>query len=179
MKMSLKKSARDKVEKLVRKYHQSTKSDYTEKDTITIFILPFLESLGWDIYDVYEVKQEGYPRSFVRQLPVKSRAIDKPDCVISLNDKPYMVLEFKGLNYGKEVDRYAGEVEKLLGKAEYLHTRYAVLTSFREIVVYDRTSEKQLVEFREPKQYLSRFEELWEHLSRERAVAKIEMELTW
>ena len=89
--------------------------------------------------------------------------------MISLDGKPYMVLEFKSLNYGKEVDRYAGEVEKLLGKAEYLNTRYAVLTSFRHTVVYDRTSEPQLIEFTEPNQYLSRFEELWQYLSRARA----------
>lgn len=174
MNVPSKELAKSKIEKLVKRYLSvKAKRDFTEKDTITNFILPLLESLGWKIYDVYEVKQEGYPRSFARQLPVESRAVDKPDCVISLNDKPYMVLEFKSLNYGKKVDRYAEEVEKLLGKAEYLNTKYAVLTSFRHTVVYDRTSEKQLIEFREPKQYLSRFEELWDYLSRERAVARI------
>ena len=59
--MSSKESAKSRIEKLVMKYYQSIKSDYTEKDTITNFILPFLEYLGWNIYDVYEVKQEGYP----------------------------------------------------------------------------------------------------------------------
>ena len=169
MTISSKELARSKIEKLVKRYSESIKRDFTEQDKITNFILPFFESLGWNIYDVYEVKQEGYPRNFTRSLPVERRAIDKPDCVISLNGKPYIVLEFKSLHYGRNVDRYASQVEKLLGKAEYLNVKHAVLTSFAETVVYDRTSEKQLIDFSDPTEYLSKFEELWKHLSKEGA----------
>lgn len=170
--MYSKESAKGKIEELVEKYsHVKAKRDYSENDTITNFILFFLEALGWQIYDVYEVKQEGYPRSFTRNLPVESRARDKPDCVISLNGKPYMVLEFKSLGYGRNIDRYASQVEILLRKAKYVNAKYAVFTNFAETVVYDRTSER-LIEFRKPEQYLSRFEELWEYLSKEKAVAR-------
>lgn len=172
--VSSKELAKRDIEKLVKRYSSiKAKRDFTEKDTITNFILPLLKSLGWDIYDVYEVKQEGYPRSFTRYRPIESRAINKPDCVISLNGNPYMVLEFKSLNYGRNIDRYAKQVESLLGKAEYLHAKYAVLTNFAETVVYNRTNEKQLIEFRNPKQYLPKFEELWQCLSKERAVTRI------
>ena len=172
--MHSKESARDKIEELVEKYSNvRAKRDYSENDTITNFILPLLKAVGWQIHDVHEVKQEGYPRSFTRNLPVERRAIDKPDCVISLSGKPYMVLEFKSLGYGRNIDRYASQVEILLRKAEYVNAKYAVFTNFAETVVYDRTSERQLLEFRKPEQYLSRFEELWEYLSKEKAATKM------
>jgi len=103
MSISSKELARSKIEKLVNKWNNSTGSDFTEQDTVTNFILPFLEALGWDIYNVYEVKQGGYPSSLRKTVPVESRSSKKPDCVISLNDNPLMVFEFKPLKPDKRL----------------------------------------------------------------------------
>lgn len=160
--------ARSQVEKLVKKRIESSGRDFTEQDTITNFILPLLEALGWNIYDVNEVKQNGYPVSFRKAIPMESRAIDKPDCVVSSKGKPYMVLEFKRLNYGT-IDRYETIVEDILTKAEYLKARYAVLTRFSETVVYDGSNGRRLAKFNSPSENIERFEELWQYLSKETA----------
>ncbi len=160
--------ARIQMEKLFKKRIECSGRDFTEQDTITNFILPFLEALGWNVYDVNEVKQNGYPASFRRAIPMETRAIDKPDCVISLKAKPYMVLEFKKLNYGT-IDRYESIVEDVLTKAEYLKAKYAVLTRFSETAVYDGTTGRLLVRFNSPIENFERFEELWHYLSKETA----------
>jgi len=169
MSISNKELSRSRIKELVSRWTQSRRGDFTEQDTVTNFILPFLESFGWNKYDVCEVKQQGYPVSFKQRLPAESRPLDKPDCVISLNDKPYIVFEFKPLADGGVIDRYNERVKKLQEKARKLNTRYAVLTNFTETIVYGKTGEKPLIRFGEPKEYLSRFEELWKYLSRESA----------
>ncbi len=168
MNISLEALGRSQIDKLLKKRNECSGTNFTEQDTITNFILPFLEALGWNIYDVNEVKQGGYPVNFRRTIPIESRAMDKPDCVISLKGKPYMVLEFKRLNYGT-IDRYASVVEDVKTKAEYLETKYAVLTRFTETVVYKGTNGRCLIKFNNPLEYLDRFEELWQYLSKEMA----------
>jgi len=108
------------------------------------------------------------PRDFRRAIPVEQRAIDQLDCVISLDRKPYAVFEFKKLGDG-DVTRYHKRVEKLLTKAEYLRTEYAVLTSFTQTVIYGKENERTVVRFGNPREYLSRFEELWRYLCKEEA----------
>jgi len=160
--------AKIQIDKLIKKRTECSGTNFTEQDTITNFILPFLEALGWNIYDVNEVKQGGYPINFRMAIPVEGRAIDKPDCVISLKGKPYMILEFKKLNYGT-IDRYESIVEDVKTKAEYLKTKYAILTRFTETVVYGGTNGKRLIKFNNLSEYLDRFEELWQYLSKEMA----------
>ncbi len=169
MSPSSKEISRRKIEDLVKRFAQSKKADFTEQDTITNFILPFLEALGWNIFDVNEVKQRGYPINYRWALPAEERPLDKPDCIILLNGTPHIVLEFKRLGYGT-VDRYETIVKKLREQAEYLNFKYAVLTRFTETVVYDGASGNPLIRFTNPSEYLSKFEELWKHLSKEKAL---------
>jgi len=165
MSVSSKELARRKIEDLVKKFEQSVKYDFTEQDTITNFILPFLSALEWNIFDVYEVKQRGYPVKYRWALPAEERPLDFPDCIILLNGSPHIVLEFKRLGYGS-VDRYETIVTKLRKQAEDLNFKYAVLTSFARTVIYDGTSGKMLIRFENPEEYLSKFEELWKYLSK-------------
>jgi hypothetical protein len=167
MSISSKELARNKIEKLVNKWNNSTGSDFTEQDTVTNFILPFLEALGWDIYNVYELKQGGYPVSLRKTVPVESRSLKKPDCVISLNDNPHMVFEFKPLVDGGDIDRYKHRKDKLQEEVQYLNAKYGILTNFSETMVYDANG-KELTKFKCPKEYIDRFNELWEYLSKER-----------
>ena len=168
MSISSKDLSKSKIEKLVNKWNNSIGSDFTEQDTVTNFILPFLEALGWDVYNVYELKQGSYPVSLRKTVPVESRSLKKPDCVISLRDNPYMVFEFKPLVDGGVIDRYKARVDRLQKIAQYSNAKYAILTNFSETMVYD-TNGKELTRFKHPKEYLERFEELWQYLSKERA----------
>lgn len=143
-------------------------AEFTEQDTIFHFILPTLEILGWNVHDVKEVKQGGYPRDFQKSRPAGQRAIDKPDCVISIYGQPYINLEFKRMTEGT-IDRYPHRVEDLLRKSEYLGTKYAVLTRFNETIVYDVANGNTLTRFISPRDHLERFDDLWNHLSREKA----------
>ena len=168
MSISSKELSKTKIEELVNKWNNSIGGDFTEQDTVTNFILPFLESLGWNASNVYEVKQGGYPASLRKTVPVENRSLKKPDCVISLRDNPYMIFEFKPLVDGGVIDRYKARVDRLQEIAQYLNAKYAILTNFSESVVYD-TNGKELTRFKRPKEYLDRFEELWQYLSKERA----------
>jgi len=166
MSITSKELAKSKIEKLVNKWNNSTGSDFTEQDTITNFILPFLEALGWDICNVYELKQGGYPVSLRKTVPVESRSPKKPDCVISLNDKPHMVFEFKPLVDGGDIDRYNHRKDKLQEEAQYLNAKYGILTNFSETIVYDADG-NELTKFKHPKEYIDRFNELWVLLSKQ------------
>jgi len=135
--ISSKELSKTKIGKLANKWNSSRGSDFTEQDAITNFILPFLESLGWNVYNVYEVKQGGYPPTLRKAVPVENRSLKKPDCVISLKDNPYMVFEFKPLVDGGVIDRYKARVNRLQEIAQYLNAKYAILTNFSETVVYD------------------------------------------
>jgi hypothetical protein len=196
----VKESARDKTKELVEKFNRSIKSHYTEQDTITIFILPLLESLGWNIRDVDEVKQGGFPYHLRKSIPVDWRSPKHPDCVVLSNGTPHIVFEFKNLAYGA-VDNYCQIVVNLLDKTSYVGAKYGVLTSFAQTVLYegagivycddtsilysgtklydastkkyDCTSIKPLVRFSSPTEYLLKFEELWNYLSKEKAAKSV------
>ena len=79
MSISSRELARREIEELVRKLERSKRSDFTEQDTVTHFIMPLLEALGWNVSDVYEVKQGGYPVNIRRAIPAEYRPLDKPD----------------------------------------------------------------------------------------------------
>jgi len=162
---SAKDLARSEIEKLVNKWINSRGSDYTEQDTITNFILPFLKALGWDIYNVYEVKQGGYPVNFRKTVPVENRSLKNPDCIISINDKPHIVFEFKRLTDGGHINRYPQRKENLLEKVRYVNAKYGVLTNFVETVVYDANG-KELAKFKNPKEYIDRLDDLWTYLAK-------------
>jgi len=169
MSISSKELSKSIIKKLVDKWISSPRGHFSEQDTATHFILPFLEALGWNVYDIYEVKQGSYPISLTKAIPVENRPLKKPDCVISLSDRPYMVFEFKALVDGGDIDRYKPRIEKLQEEAQYLNCKYCILTNFSETIVYSPVSGKELNRFRRPEDYKDRFEELWECLSKERA----------
>jgi len=172
MSVSSKEITRSKIGSLVKRWTETRAGDFTEQDTATNFILPFLEALGWNIYDVYEVKQWGYPVILKKSVPVEERSLKKPDCVVSLNNKPYMVFEFKPLADGGAIDRYTHRIDRLKEKAQYLNVVYAILTNFTETIGYDADG-NELIRFKRPPEYTERFDELWKFLSKEAAVLRV------
>jgi len=192
-----KEASKNRLNELVNQFNQCAKTHYTEQDTITIFILPLLELLGWNIHNVYEVKQRSFPFHVNRSISMNFRSPKHPDCVISLNKTPHMVLEFKPLNYG-QIDKYCQIVADLLEKAYYVGAKFAVLTSFAKMNIYDgmkviydekwdlfydnkkvydapnktyNCEEIQpLMRFNNPEEYGLKYDALWTYLSKENAV---------
>jgi len=164
---SPKELAKNRVGELVSNWNSSTGSHFTEQDTVTNFILPFLRALGWDIYNINELKQGSYHVSSGKTVPVERRSSKKPDCVISLNGRPLMVFEFKALVDGGDIDRYQYRKDKLQEEVHYINAKYGILTNFSETIIYDANG-KELKRFKCPKEYLDGFDDLWEHLSKER-----------
>ncbi|MDH5374773.1 MAG: hypothetical protein OEZ21_00865 [Candidatus Bathyarchaeota archaeon] len=163
-------TSQNKIRFLIDKYTKVAGRDYTEQDTITNFIMPFIEALGWDIFNVHEVKQQGYPVEFRKALPSENRPLDHPDCTISVNGNPHIVWEFKRLTSGGAIDRHERTITDLLSKGTGLNAKYAVLTSFAEAVVFDVSSQKRLFRIDSPVEYFLKFEDIWNHLSKEAAL---------
>lgn len=137
-------------------------SDYSEQNTATKFIKPLLEIFGWDIYNIFEVKEQ-----------VRLKIEDKDslaDCVLYYDRKPYIVLEIKDLGFGNLPRTPDSLIVKLLiDQANKLNAIYAVLTRYYQTVIFDPKTGKELAYFNHPKEYISNFENLWRYLSKMRA----------
>jgi len=153
---------KEKLRFLFDRYLQSKSSDFWEQDTATKFIKPLLEILGWDTYDISEVKEEVRIR--------KDKRSPRADCVLYHDGKPYIVLEIKGLGIGN-LPRTSNDkwVKLLMEQANELKAKYAVLTSYSQTVIFDAETNRELAYFGDPKEYISSLENLCLYLSKERA----------
>jgi len=135
---------------------------FTEQDTSTKFIMPLLEALGWNIYDINEVREKGYLDSLDQKKGL-------PDCVLFIDNEPYAVIEIKPIRFGN-IDKEL-VVSKILQKAQDLKAKYAVVTSFRKTKIYSpETGSEQANFFIEAIcEYETKFEDLWKFLSKESA----------
>jgi len=151
---------RGKVKELLERYKReyieklgARVGDYSEQDTATKFIKPLIEALGWDVLSIEEMREEVYIGSKERFM----------DCVLYLQGKPYIAFEFKSMGVG--TIRNQVDVNELINNSKILGARYAVLTRFYETVIYDVETGEELEDFA-PHDYLDKFDNLWEHLSK-------------
>lgn len=160
--------AREIIEKLVEKWRNVNTSksgikreDFSEADTATKFIKPLLEALGWSVDDIDEVREE---------VSINSRLID---CVLYVNNEPYIVIDYKRTGFGR-VEKH-GNKKKILEEGTKLQTKYAVLTSFSETRIYSVKGEAEITSFNTygKSEYVTKFEELWNLLSKESAMEKL------
>ena len=130
---------------------------YSESDTRTKFIMPLLQALGWNIYDINEVREGGYlDRSDVRK--------GLPDCILYVKEKPYIMFEIKRIGYGT-VDKY-NIVQNLLRKARRLKVKYAVLTRFCDLKIYNPINGKKILDIEGQRDWEEKFHQLWTLLSK-------------
>jgi len=129
---------------LVSRYFECSyeiRKEYRENDTLTKFLLPLIEALGWNLCDFKEVKQE------VSVPGLRGAA----DCILYLNDSPMVVWEFKPLKTTIEFHDFSTPKtvanSKLRGLeiSKKLKAKYFVISSFRETVVWDGASEARIV----------------------------------
>ena len=162
----MKDKGKSKIRELERRFRElgGKRRLFTEQDTSTKFIMPLLEALGWDIYDFNEVREKGY-------LDSSDQKKGLPDCVLFINDKPYVVIESKPMRFGN-IDK-EGITRKILQEAKDLDAKYAVITSFAKTKIYDSKTGSEQASFDligSVCEYETKFGELWKFLSKESAV---------
>ena len=161
MTTSVTKASKEKIEQLVERYTKSylesegvpgsRARDYLEQDTATKFVKPMIEALGWNMLSMREVREE------------VSFGEKRIDCVLYSEGKPYVVFEFKSFKSGS---LHKVDVSEFIKNAAALGAKYAVLTRFRETIIYDSETGKQIEYFAEPRDYVGKFDVLWKYLSR-------------
>ena len=87
-----KENAKKQMKVLCRRCQETRWTSTSEKDTITKFIHPLLEALGWNIRDLNEMREEVFAKP-----SGKDRHID---LVLYLKGEPYIGMEIKGLSGG-------------------------------------------------------------------------------
>jgi hypothetical protein len=150
-------ATKKKIEQLFERYSESyvestgvigaRARDYSEQDTATKFIKPLIEALGWNLLNMNEVREE----------------VEHCDCVLYFEEKPYIIFEFKPLDFAslRRVD-FSG----LLDKSKALGAKYAVVTRFKETIIYESETRIEAEYFPLPDDYLNKFDALWKYLSK-------------
>ncbi len=152
------------MRKLFKKFENSGSwSAYSEQDTATKWIKPLLGFLGWDIYEINEVR-EGV------LLNLSSGKQQFFDCVLYRQIdfgiiEPSIVLELKKLRSGW-LRKHTNSVKKLINNAKETTAKYAVLTRFFETIIYDAKTGEEKAYFRGTNDYLRNFETLRTYLSK-------------
>lgn len=157
-----KEKARKQFEVIFQRCIATTWGDCSEKDTITKFIHPMLKTLGWNILDFNEMREEVFAKPKWRDLHI--------DLVLYSKGKPYIGIEIKSLSYGSIKDETKDNVRHLLNellqKSQYLDARYAILTRFAETLIFDPKTGNKLASFHSPDEHREKFDILWKYLSR-------------
>jgi hypothetical protein len=154
-----KEMAKERIKQLWERYERTyikafgtRVSDYSEQDTITKFIKPLIEALGWNILSMEEMREE---------VSFNEKRID---CILYLQHKPYIIFEFKSLGFGDLRNKHHA-IKELLSNGKALKAKYAVFTRFYETIVYDPQSGEE-IEYFVPMDYLDNFDTLWKYLSK-------------
>ena len=160
--MQAEEKAKKQIKVLYKRCAQTRWKECSEMDTITKFIHPLLEALGWNIQDFNDMQEEVFAK------PIgKDRHID---LVLFSKGKPYMGMEIKSLSAGPVNDETKDDVrywiQELLEKSRYLGVKYAILTRFAETLILDPKSGKKLASFSYPYEYINKFDDLWKYLSK-------------
>jgi len=155
-----KETSRQKTDELFERWNTNLQRSfkiYSEQDTATKWIKPLLSCLGWNIYDIDEVK-EGV------KLDLSSGEQRFLDCVLYTDNTPYIVMEFKRVGIGYLHNRKS-TIEKLRLNAKQAGAKYAVFTRFHETTVYDAITGEEKAYFRGSDDYRKNFETLWSFLA--------------
>lgn len=87
----------------------------TEEATKTVLVLPFIQALGWDIFN---------PKELIPEMVIDKRKGDKIDYTIMLNDKPAILIECK--QCGANLSLYYGQIRNYFYMSE---ARLGILTN--------------------------------------------------
>ena len=158
--------SRLEIEELCKRFENcGAWSVYSEQDTATKWLKPLLSSLGWDISDQNQVREQ----VLLNKRSNKQKTTNFLDCVLYLKAdypeiQPHIVFEFKALASGNLKNKKA-QIRKLKDNAKQVHARYAVFSRFFETIIYDVGTGKEEAYFRGTDDYLKNFDALWRYLA--------------
>ncbi len=136
-----KEQVKAEITKLIEKYDREKSKKYNEEATKNDFILPLFRILGWDTEDSNEVSKE------------ENISGKRVDYGFRIGGIPKFFLEAKGLDEGLDGSRTVKgrEVtytEQAINYAYYKGCNWAILTNFKEIMVYDAWAKANTASFR-------------------------------
>ncbi|MBI5729358.1 MAG: N-6 DNA methylase [Candidatus Magasanikbacteria bacterium] len=146
--------AKDKIKKLVEKYHILTEAErnkYNEEQTKNYFIRPLFEALGWNFSDSKEVSME--------EAVLGKRA----DYEFRIHGIPKFYAEAKPIRADLDLEQYARQA---INYAWNKGANWAVLTDFESIKIFNALAHSKLLAdklvFEIPvTEYESDFDRLW------------------
>lgn len=154
-------TVRHQMEKIIKRYSNEVgkhlDGEFSERDVATKFILPLVQLLGWNILDMDDVREEYTHGNY------------QIDLILLMNDRPIVVFDLKPFKYGlvtnEEKTSVQYNINKLLDAASELKAKYAVLTRFRDMVIYSVETRKRLLTLH-VSEYNKKIDELWNILSK-------------
>ena len=120
-----------KVKDLARRSKHASEHALTEEATKTSIILPFIQALGFDVFDLNEVTPE-----FVADVGIKKG--EKIDFALRVDGKPAILVEAKPISMSLGSAQYS-QLFRYFAVAE---VKLAILTNGREIWFFSDTDEK-------------------------------------
>jgi len=139
----------EKIREINKVWYNTANYQHDEESTKIHFIYPLFEALGWNL--TTDMKKE----------------INRIDCVLYWNNKPYIGVEAKSLRTrlieeDTEKEKYNTTFNKnrLLNNCRNIGIKWAVVTSYVETLVFDVENEKKVTFYKHPNEYEKRFYDL-------------------
>ena len=100
---------KEKLTALAERVARQKEDVRTEEATKTSFILPFLQALGYDIFNPSEVRPEA-------DCDYGTKKDEKIDYLISIDDTPVMLVECK--NWSVDLDKFKAQLFRYYANEE-------------------------------------------------------------
>jgi predicted type IV restriction endonuclease len=137
---------KEKISEINKEWNQATAKRYDEESVIRHFIYPLLGALGWD------VKTE------------LQRGVNRIDCVLYLENRPYIGMEAKSLGYGVLSEDKGGvkfNKDRLLKNCRQIGgVRWAVISRYKETIIYNAENGEKIASFNDPTEYGNNLKDL-------------------
>ncbi len=91
------------------------------------------------------------------------REVNNIDCVLYLENKPYIGIEAKSLSFGvlgEEKDIVIFNRNRLLENCRNIGVKWAVLSRYVETIIYDVKNGKKIAFFSHPNEYIDKLQNL-------------------
>jgi hypothetical protein len=172
--------AQKKIQELIETYHgleEEGRKAINEDSIVTQFIEPLFRALGWPIEN---------PQIFKKQEHTKA---GKPDMTLRPESGGLVYIEAKRFGILPELPeastiltrlvlpkdlpspgmhpRRSTEEEQAIRYAYQTNQRWAILTNFERLRVYDAVNDWMIIAFEHPSTYLKEFQWLWRYLAYE------------
>ena len=136
---------RKRINEINEKWHRTAAKNHDEDSTIREFIYPLLEALGWNL--ATDLKRE----------------VNNIDCVLYLDNRPYIGIEVKSLSYGvldEKKDNVIFNRNRLLENCRNIGIKWAVLSRYMETIIYDVKNGEKIAFFGHPNEYIDKLKNL-------------------